>query len=254
MWPQIKIVLGELKQSKSKLGRPGIELYRALNGIFYVLKTGIQWNALPRCFGSYSAVHRMFQKLEALGFFQNIWKFELQEYVKEHADALAIQAGDCAHIQAPLGQETTGKSPVNRSKLGSKRSVITDRNGVVIGRTLGAGNTHDSQIFLDTIKSIPSFVKKLYNWAEMHLDAAYDSEDIQTILFNTRYIPRINKNKRRSKNAQPARIAKRFFIEASHSWANRFKRLLIRFEKIPKLYLAFMDFAFATITFSKIRI
>lgn len=48
-------------QIKSSVGRPGIELDRGLNGIYYVLKTGIQWNGLPRCFGSYSAVHRLFQ-------------------------------------------------------------------------------------------------------------------------------------------------------------------------------------------------
>jgi putative transposase len=253
MWPDIELVLQKIDHI-SNFGRPSISVLRALNGIFYILKTGIQWNALPRCFGSYSAVHRVFKKLEFLGFFKQIWELELKKYIEQNPEALGIQAGDCSHIQAPLGQEATGMSPVNRSKLGSKRSIITDRNGVVIGHALAGGNTHDSKVFLETIRSIPSFVKQQFDWAEMHLDAAYDSEEIQFILFNLRYVPRINKNKRRNKRSQPACIAKRFFVEASHSWANRFKRLLIRFEKTAKLYSAFMNFAFAANTFSKIRL
>jgi len=253
MWSHIEKVLEKIEYS-SKMGRPGINAKRALNGIYFVLKTGIQWNALPHCFGSYSAVHRSFQKFEALGFFKEIWEFELSIYAENNKDALAIQAGDCIHVPAPLGQESTGSSPVNRAKLGSKRSVITDRNGVVIAHSLASGNTHDSQIFLETILSMPKFIRELFDWAKMHLDAAYDSNDIQTILFNLRYLPRINKNRRRNKLAQPAQVAQRYFVEASHSWANRFKRLLIRFEKKAKLHVAFMNFAFAAITFSKMRL
>lgn len=253
MWEQLEFTLIKVGYH-SKYGRPPIDIKRALHGIFYILKTGIQWNALPRCFGSYSAIHRIFQKLDRIGFFKEIWEFELYHYVQQNPEALFVQACDCTNIPAPLGQAATGKSSVNRSKLGSKRSTITDRNGVVIGHALGAGNTHDSKMFLETIKSIPSYIRKLFDWAQMHLDAAYDSEEIQTILFNLRYVPKINKNKRRNKEAQPARIAKRYFIEASHSWANRFKRLTIRFEKKPNLYTAFMNFAFAAITFSKIRL
>ena len=253
MWPDIESVLKKTGYDYN-FGRPSIGSIRALNGIFYILKTGVQWNALPRCFGSYSAVHRSFKKLEALGFFKEIWELELRKYIEQNPDALNVQAGDCSHIQAPLGREMTGASPINRAKLGPKRSIITDRNGVVIGHALAAGNTHDSKVFLETIRAIPHFVRQKFNWPQMHLDAAYDSEEIQYILFNLRYVPRVNKNKRRSKASQPACIAKRFFIEASHSWANRFKRLFVRFEKIAKLYSAFMNFAFANNTFSKIRL
>jgi hypothetical protein len=44
-------ILSQLK-TKSSIGRPKIEFYRELNEILYVLKTGIKWNALPRCFDS----------------------------------------------------------------------------------------------------------------------------------------------------------------------------------------------------------
>ncbi|WP_369696382.1 transposase [Oligoflexus tunisiensis] len=46
-----------------KGGRPPIRrLRRIADGIFYKLRTGCQWNAMPPCFGSSSTVHRYFQK------------------------------------------------------------------------------------------------------------------------------------------------------------------------------------------------
>jgi transposase len=112
---------------KSIVGRPSIDFVRGLNGIYYLLRTGIIWQALPRCFGSYSAVHRLFQKLRAAGFFMKLWHKELQEYNVKHGLNLEVQVGDCSHTRAPLGREKTGKSPVDRRKLGTKRSIIVEK-------------------------------------------------------------------------------------------------------------------------------
>ena len=77
MWPDIEYALEKIGY-KYNSGRPCIDALRALNGIFYILKTGMQWNALPRCFGSYSAVHRAFKKLEALGFLKKFGKLSCE--------------------------------------------------------------------------------------------------------------------------------------------------------------------------------
>jgi transposase len=81
LWEQARLILAEM-QIKSRIGRPSLDLKRAINGIYYLLKTGIIWKALPRCFGSSSAIHRTFQKLVRYGFFQKIWILELEQYDK----------------------------------------------------------------------------------------------------------------------------------------------------------------------------
>ena len=53
---------------------------KALEGIFYVLRTGCQWKALPREYGSGSTVHRTFQKWLATGLFEKIWTKGLEQY------------------------------------------------------------------------------------------------------------------------------------------------------------------------------
>jgi putative transposase len=54
-------------------GRPRIDQRRALDGIIYVMRTGCQWNALPKTFGDDSSVHRTFQRWVELGIFRTIW-------------------------------------------------------------------------------------------------------------------------------------------------------------------------------------
>lgn len=238
----------------STFGRPPISLENGLNGIFYLLKTGIQWQALPKCFGSKSAVNRLFKRLREAGFFKKLWHKELEKYDQIHGLNLEIQTSDCTHIKAPLGQEKTGESPVDRRKLGTKRSIITDEKGIVIGCALDRGNRHDSMLFEASIRSIPLWINQP-KYKEMHLDSAYDCQKIKTILFNFYYVPRIAKNKRRLKTVNFQKTErKRWIVESSHSWMNRFRRLLIRFEKLADNYLALMQFAFSIITFNKLRV
>jgi len=52
-------------------GRKPPDMRKILEGIFYVLRTGIQWKAAPREFGSASNLHRYFQIFVNAGFFRN---------------------------------------------------------------------------------------------------------------------------------------------------------------------------------------
>jgi transposase len=61
-------------------GRKPMEPRAALAAVFYVLRTGIQWKALPADFGSSSSVHRYFQLWCEQGVFQALWKAGLAEY------------------------------------------------------------------------------------------------------------------------------------------------------------------------------
>jgi len=53
--------------------------WQAFAASVYVLRTGIQWNALPRALGASSTVHDRFQEWEQKGFFLRLWQAGLQE-------------------------------------------------------------------------------------------------------------------------------------------------------------------------------
>jgi len=72
LWAIIQSILGEL-DPPAKTGRPRTDERAALNGIIYQLRSGVQWNQLPRQFGDDSSVHRLMQRWIAKGVFEKIW-------------------------------------------------------------------------------------------------------------------------------------------------------------------------------------
>ena len=98
-------------------GRKPAAARRVFAGIVYVLRTGIQWNALPKeRFGSGKTVHRYFRWWAAQGFFVALWKAGLAEYDEMEGIAWEWQAVDGALLKAPLAQEAVGPNPTDRGK------------------------------------------------------------------------------------------------------------------------------------------
>jgi transposase len=60
LWERIDLILPIYKPSP-KGGRPRLDLRKVVCGILYVLRTGCQWKAMPKQFGSGSAIHAYFQ-------------------------------------------------------------------------------------------------------------------------------------------------------------------------------------------------
>ena len=89
---------------------------QAFAAIIYVLRTGIQWNALPRELGASSTVHDRFQEWEQAGFFKALWQAGLEEYDEVQGIEWEWQAADGAMTKAPFGKAATGANPTDRGK------------------------------------------------------------------------------------------------------------------------------------------
>ena len=131
MWNRIEGLLPKFRRSR-KGGRPRAEWRPVIDGIFYVLRTGCQWSALPREFGSKSTVHRYFQLLVRKGIFHQLWIAALEEYDDLKGIDWEWQSMDGAMTKAPLGGEknrakSNGSSQVgNQAKLADRRQRDTD--------------------------------------------------------------------------------------------------------------------------------
>ena len=84
--------------------------------IFFVLRTGIQWKALPKNFGSSSSVHRYFMFWAEMGFFKALWACGLKKYDEVKGIDWTWLSGDGCMTKAPLAQETVGDNPTDRGK------------------------------------------------------------------------------------------------------------------------------------------
>lgn len=83
------------------------------------------------------------------------------------------------------------------------------------------------------------------------LDKGYDFTEVEQLVASYGYTAHIRSRgrERKERQALPGYRARRWVVERSHSWLNRFRRLLIRWEKRLDNYLAMLHFACAWITF-----
>ena len=102
LWDRVERLLPPPKPKK-KSGRPRMDDRLAMNAIFYVLRTGCQWKALPKSLGAGSTVHDRFQEWRDAGVFQRLWKQGLTEYDAKKGLEWRWQTIDTAITKAPLG-------------------------------------------------------------------------------------------------------------------------------------------------------
>jgi len=102
LWQRCEAVLAECDPPKRE-GRRRIDQRQALNGIIFRLRSGCQWNRLPRQYGDDSSVHRTFQRWGKLGVFAQLWALLQQECDELGGVDWQWQSADGAMGKARLG-------------------------------------------------------------------------------------------------------------------------------------------------------
>jgi putative transposase len=106
-------------------GRKPLPARQVFEAILYVLRTGIQWKALPKeQFGSASSVHQYFQEWEKAGVFEALWQKGLSEYDEFEGIGWEWQSIDGSMVKAPLARESVGKNPTDRGKNGDQAQRV----------------------------------------------------------------------------------------------------------------------------------
>ena len=87
----------------------------------------------------------------------------------------------------------TGYNPTDRGKLGTKRPILTDKNGILLSAVITSASTHDVTVAIDTVDSIvikrPSSKPQDKKWRKnLCLDKAYHSKKVEQEIVKRGYI------------------------------------------------------------------
>jgi len=126
LWQRFDPLLPRRKRRRTHPGRKPLQWRPVLDRIFYVLRTGCQWKAAPREFGSGSSLHRYFQLLVRAGIFADIWRLALEEYDELEGIEWQWQSIDGTMTKAPLGGEKN-RPQSHRSRQGGNQAVVAYR-------------------------------------------------------------------------------------------------------------------------------
>ena len=169
----------------------------------------------------------------------------------------------------------TGNNPTDRSKLGTKRHILTDKKGIPLSALVSSASTHDINLVTEVVDN--TVIKRQKSKSSSYkprsgrgrdrrqhlcLDKGYNSEQEEQKLIKRGYVLHIpiKKKKGEQDDEQKPKVisnrkkysAKRWVVERTNSWHNRFRKLFTRYEKKADNYLGLVQFSCCIIIFRKI--
>jgi putative transposase len=149
----------------------------------------------------------------------------------------------------------TGPNPTDRSKRGTKRSLLVDGRGVPLGVAVAGANCVDFQLLQETLASMPEDCPLAPEDVEqgLWLDKGYDFDEVHGQVRRNGYVPHIvpRDAERQLLQKIPGYRARRWPVERTISWMNRFRRILVRWEKKVTNYKAMVHLTCAFIAFKQ---
>ena len=137
-----------------------------------------------------------------------------------------------------------GKNPTDRGKIGTKRSVLTEGGGVPIGLAVEGAHRHAFKMVRETLRSIP-IARPTPTPEQLQgicLDKGDDDDEVRELLAEFGFTTHIRAwGKEVMARKQEARLkARRWVVERTVNGMNRFRHVLIRWDKNVCNYLAFL--------------
>lgn len=183
----------------------------------------------------------------------------------EHSLDVISDAVDLTHLNLDGSHAIAKKGGEGVAYQGRKKAKtsnilpITDAQGYVLASTgIVAGNHYDAF-------DLKPHLRQAFAWLKQHgfslkgtyfnADSAFDTLPARKVCFNYGLIPNIAENKRNRKKVKrgrkrlfnPAIYKQRFVAERSFAWIDKFRALLLRFERLDALFLGAHHLAFAMI-------
>ncbi len=231
VWRTIKPTLPQ-RPDGHPLGchRPRVPDRLCFWGILIRLVTGCSWvtvEALLEYRVSDTTLRTRRDEWIAAGVFDELRDHALQAYDRIIGLDLSEVALDGSLHKAPCGGEGTGKSPVDRAKLGWKWSVATDANGIPLGWAIDGANRNDLKLLEPTLADVDR-VGLLVDIDTLHLDRGYDYPKVRDQLYRLG-LNDLNIQRRTPRVAgepkPPMRLGLRWVVEGTNSWLSNYGQL-----------------------------
>jgi len=136
--------------------------------------------------------------------------------------------------------------------------VLVDGRGIPLGIVTAGANCPDWDLLIETLGAVVLRRPEASPEAPQHLcaDAGYDSEICWAAVRHAGYEPHIRPRRKdwEEREPHPGARPRRWVVEVSHAWLNRFRKILVRFEELEITHLALLQFACAYLVFKRGRL
>ena len=245
---------------------PTLGLHKIFNYVLQLLYMGCQWKALPiekndegRPEIHYTRIYRAFRRWQADGCIDRIFSGSVHRLDQDQLLDLTVIHGDGTTTAAKKGGDNLGYSGHKHLK-GDKVVAFCDRRCNVIAPFVSApGNRNESPLLRDALPRLTHMARAIgmdLQGSTVSLDGVYDCRANRKAIFNRAMIPNIPENPRgrkAPKRGRKLRFDRAIFeerfrtIERVFAWEDKFRRLLLRFERLSPVHYAFKTLAYTMI-------
>ena len=236
----------------ARTGRPRADDRRTIEGILYILITGCRWQDLPRVYGAPTTVWRRLTQWGEAGIWEHIWRAALAALDRHDQLDWAMAFLDGSFVPAKKGGDMVG---LTKKGKGTKWMLVIDGNGLPLGFHLDSADMAEVRLAertLDTISVTRPRGRSRQRPEKLVADRGYDSGGFRRAL-RRRGIrmcipPKRRPAKWKAKRGRPVVARKddyrlRYKVERSLAWLGNFRRLLIRWEHLSRVYQGFFTVA-----------
>jgi len=142
---------------------------------------------------------------------------------------------------------------------------LTDKNGIPLSVIISSASTHDINLVTDVVDNAvikrKKSGRKRSGRQHLCLDKGYNSAEEEQELIKRGYLLHIPiKKKKKKTDNEEAKVMpfrkkyspKRWVVERTNSWYNRFRKLFTRYEKKAENYLGLVQYSCCIIIYRKI--
>ena len=250
LWEQIHPVILDLDPPQGT-GRKRADPRRMLDGIIFRMRSGCQWNRLPRELGDDSTIHRTFQRWVELGVLEGIWAVLVEGCEELGGVDWEWQSADCSMGKARSGGGAIGRNPTDRGKAGSKKSILVDAAGGPLSVAVAGANVHDTKLLRPTLESI--VVARPEGTQNLCLDKGYDNPTGHGTVAAFQYCPHIRRigEEKLDRWGEKTFPARRWVVERTLSWLSKCRAILVRYDKKASNYVGLIQLACALLWYRR---
>ncbi len=192
---------------------------------------------------SYDTLMQYLDECIRIETFQRLQQDSIESYHTIIGLALDHLLMDGSIVKAPNGGQDTGKNPTDRAKKGSKRSGLTDSNGIILAFAIGSANTHDTNLVIETLDNQ---LFPLPAGSLLTLDSGYRGVRTRDNIQAYNLKPFV------CNRHQIGPHPRRHNVEISHEKINKFQSLKIRVSRLTRRYKALFQLACTIINYRAI--
>ncbi len=140
---------------------------------------------------------------------------------------------------------------MDRGKQGTKRSLLVEAGGVPVGLCVAGANKNDFKLLAETLWSIPVERPEPTAKSPQHLclDKGYDYQKVRWIAGAFGFVAHIRSRGEEVTERKVGQKARRWLVERTHSWMNRFRSILTRWTKKAANYEGLLHFVCGLISY-----